>query len=70
VETQQADRELKREYLAKRRAIDEKKTVKKMLLELNAGTKEWNKTQSATKIKYELKLLNGKYISGKYPELS
>jgi hypothetical protein len=70
VETQQADRELKREYLAKRRAIDEKKTVKKMLLDLNAGTKEWNKTQSATKIKYELKLLNGKYISGKYPELS
>ena len=70
VETQQADSQLKREYLAKRRAIDEKKTVKKMLLELNAGSKEWNKTQSATKIKYELKLANGKYISGKYPELS
>jgi hypothetical protein len=70
VETQQADRDLKKEYLAKRKAIDEKKTVKKMLLELNAGSKEWNKTQSATKIKYELKLVNGEYISGKYPELS
>jgi hypothetical protein len=67
---QQADRELKKEYLAKRKAIDEKKTVKKMLIELNSGTKEWNKTQTSTKIKYELKLVNGKYVSGKFPELS
>ncbi len=70
METQQADRDLKKEYLAKRKSIDEKKMVKKMLLDLNAGSKEWNKTQSVTKIKYELKLVNGKYISGKYPELS
>jgi hypothetical protein len=70
VETQQADRELKKEYLAKRKVIDEKKTVKKMLIELNSGTKEWNKTQTSTKIKYELKLVNGKYVSGKFPELS
>lgn len=69
VEAQKADQELRKEYEAKRKSIDEKKSVKKMLIELNAGSKEWNKTQASTKVKYDLKLVNGKYISGKYPEL-
>jgi len=69
VEAQKADSGKKKEYLAQRKAIDEKKSVKKMLLELNSGAKLWNKTQAATKTKYDLKKKSdGKYVSGKYPE--
>jgi hypothetical protein len=69
VEAQKADPEKKKEYLAQRKAIDEKKSVKKMLLELNSGEKVWEKTQAATKTKYDLKQTSdGKYVSGKYPE--
>ena len=69
VEAQKADSVKKKEYLAQRKAIDEKKSVKKMLLELNSGAKLWNKTQAATKTKYDLKKnSDGKYVSGKYPE--
>ena len=69
VEAQKADSGKKKEYLAQRKAIDEKKSVKKMLLELNSGAKLWEKTQAATKTKYDLKKKSdGKYVSGKYPE--
>jgi len=69
VEAQKADSVKKKEYLAQRKAIDEKKSVKKMLLELNSGAKLWEKTQAATKTKYDLKKKSdGKYVSGKYPE--
>jgi hypothetical protein len=69
VEAQKADSVKKNEYLAQRKAIDEKKSVKKMLFELNKGTKLWNKTQAVTKTKYDLKKnSDGKYVSGKYPE--
>ena len=69
VEAQKADSGKKKEYLAQRKAIDEKKSVKKMLLDLNSGAKLWNKTQAATKTKYDLKKKSdGKYVSGKYPE--
>ena len=69
VEAQKADTVKKKEYLAQRKAIDEKKSVKKMLLELNSGAKLWEKTQAATKTKYDLKnKSDGKFVSGKYPE--
>ena len=69
VEAQKADSVKKNEYLAQRKAIDDKKSVKKMLFELNKGTKLWNKTQAVTKTKYDLKKnSDGKYVSGKYPE--
>jgi hypothetical protein len=69
VEAQKSDPEKMKAYLEQRKAIDEKKSIKKMLFELNKGIKLWNKTQAATKTKYDLKSnSDGQYVSGKYPE--